>query len=251
MNALRRQRWRLLEHAAASTRSGIKITALTQAPNLAYWYDANDIATLWQDSARTTPVASDADPVGAWDDKSGNGRNVIQATAGLRPLYKTNILNGKAIVRGDGTDDLLNHAAYENDLPVYVAAVVIPRHATSAGVFHDRVSTNDRLGILADTGDGWRQISVNAGTHRGTCVNGTAAVVGAAFATGASCFFRIDGVEYAAEDLSPDNNGAGIRLFGGSASAQCDIAELAGFSAIPSLAYRVAIEQYLDAKWTP
>ena len=53
------------------------------------WYDPSDISTLWQDSARTTPVTSDGDPVGAMDDKSGNGNNALQVTDAKRPTYKT------------------------------------------------------------------------------------------------------------------------------------------------------------------
>jgi hypothetical protein len=75
---------------------------------LTLWLDANDLTTLWQDSAKTTPVAADGDVVGAWEDKSGNANDGSQATAGLKPLYKTNIQNGKAIIRFDGVDDLLS-----------------------------------------------------------------------------------------------------------------------------------------------
>ena len=53
------------------------------------WYDPSDLSTLWQDSARTTPVTSDGDPVGAIDDKSGNGNHALQAITDARPLYKT------------------------------------------------------------------------------------------------------------------------------------------------------------------
>lgn len=55
--------------------------------------------TLWQDSARTTPASADGDPVGAWDDASGNGRNATQATAGARPSLQTAELNGLPVVR--------------------------------------------------------------------------------------------------------------------------------------------------------
>lgn len=51
------------------------------------WYDPSDISTLWQDSARTTPVTASGQPVGAMDDKSGNGRHLLQATAAARPTY--------------------------------------------------------------------------------------------------------------------------------------------------------------------
>jgi hypothetical protein len=69
------------------------------------WYDPSDLTTLFQDSAGTTPVTADSDPVGLMLDKSGNGNHLLQATAGLRPLYKTS--GGKHWIEGDGTDDFL------------------------------------------------------------------------------------------------------------------------------------------------
>jgi hypothetical protein len=53
------------------------------------WYDPSDLSTLFQDSAGTTPVTADGDPVGLMLDKSGNGFHATQATAGNRPVYKT------------------------------------------------------------------------------------------------------------------------------------------------------------------
>lgn len=78
-------------------------------PGLALWLKAD--GTLWQDSARTTPAAADGDPVGAWDDASGNGRHVVQATAGSRPTLKLAIQNGRPVLRFDGVDDWLGFAA--------------------------------------------------------------------------------------------------------------------------------------------
>ncbi len=53
------------------------------------WYDASDLTTLWENSDLTTQVTADGDPVGAWEDKSGNGHTLLQATSANRPLYKT------------------------------------------------------------------------------------------------------------------------------------------------------------------
>jgi hypothetical protein len=51
------------------------------------WYDPSDLATVWQDSARTTPGAVGS-AVGCIDDKSGNGNHAVQATAGSRPILR-------------------------------------------------------------------------------------------------------------------------------------------------------------------
>ena len=65
---------------------------------------------LWLDATTITGLA-DGDLVGVWPDVSGNGNDVTQATAGLKPVYKTNVINDKPVVRFDGTDDYLSNAA--------------------------------------------------------------------------------------------------------------------------------------------
>jgi hypothetical protein len=44
----------------------------------------------------------DGDVVQTWKDLSGNGTDLIQNTAANKPIYKTNIVNGKPTVRFDG-----------------------------------------------------------------------------------------------------------------------------------------------------
>lgn len=71
----------------------------------ALWLDASDLSTLFQDSAGTVPVTTDGDPVGRWNDKSGNGRNFTQSTSGSRPTYRTS--GGFHWLEFDGTSDWL------------------------------------------------------------------------------------------------------------------------------------------------
>jgi hypothetical protein len=77
----------------------------TDISGLKLWLDAQDLTTLYQNSACTTAVAANNDPVGCWRDKSGNTNHSTQGTAGFRPLYKT---GAYAKIAFDGTDDLLD-----------------------------------------------------------------------------------------------------------------------------------------------
>jgi hypothetical protein len=81
---------------------------------LVSWHDASVQSSLWQNSTRTTPVTSNNDPIGGWDDLSGNGYHIIQSTNGSRPLYKTSMLNNLPVIRADGVDDYLTNASYTN-----------------------------------------------------------------------------------------------------------------------------------------
>lgn len=47
---------------------------------------------------------SDGAAVSSWTDSSGNSNPATQSTGGLQPIYKTNIINGLAVVRFNGTD---------------------------------------------------------------------------------------------------------------------------------------------------
>jgi len=51
------------------------------------WYDPSDLSTLFQNSAGTTPVTADGDPVGLAVDKSGNAVNAVQSVSASRPVY--------------------------------------------------------------------------------------------------------------------------------------------------------------------
>lgn len=73
------------------------------------WYDPSDLASMWQDSAGTTPAVVDS-PVGRIDDKSGNGNHLIQATSGARPILRN---SGTAYyLEFDGSDDFLAAASF-------------------------------------------------------------------------------------------------------------------------------------------
>ena len=53
--------------------------------SLGAWYDPSDFSTMWQDSAKTTPVTASGQPVGYIEDKGPNGFHLLQATSGNRP----------------------------------------------------------------------------------------------------------------------------------------------------------------------
>lgn len=70
------------------------------------WHDAADAATLYDATSGGSLVAANG-TVARWEDKSGNGWHVINATSEQRPLRKTSIQNSLDTVLFDGTDDRL------------------------------------------------------------------------------------------------------------------------------------------------
>ncbi|MFM6254192.1 MAG: hypothetical protein ACKPEQ_34470, partial [Dolichospermum sp.] len=57
---------------------------------------------LWLDAADSSTITLNGSTVSQWNDKSGNGRNAIQATATNQPAYTANGLNGKPVLTFDG-----------------------------------------------------------------------------------------------------------------------------------------------------
>lgn len=78
---------------------------------LQLWLDAADLSTLRQNSNGTTAVVASSDPIGYWADKSGNGRNVLQATSSYRPVFAAGVKGLFPGVTFDGVDDFLESTA--------------------------------------------------------------------------------------------------------------------------------------------
>jgi hypothetical protein len=68
------------------------------------WYDPSDLATLFQDTAGTTPVTTPGQTVALMLDKSGNGFHATQATTSRRPTYQVDA-GGRGYLSFDGVDD--------------------------------------------------------------------------------------------------------------------------------------------------
>lgn len=102
------------------------------------WFDFSDITTLFQNSTRTTPVTTDAQPIGGVADKSGAGNHATQTTDAKRPTYKANITNGKSISRYNNTPFLDFPWAYT--LTAETVFVVMSFTPTGGGQF-DRIFT--------------------------------------------------------------------------------------------------------------
>jgi hypothetical protein len=124
------------------------------------WWDADEITGL-----------SDTDPVAQWDDLSGNGRHMVQATSGKQPTFRTGILNGRPGVRFD--NDFLRRSTWpSNAVPNTV--VVVARANTSIA------STACMFGGQNTSNQGAHQLlGFNSSGFKWTMFNGTIRADGA------------------------------------------------------------------------
>lgn len=67
---------------------------------------------LWLDAADLTTITSLSGAVSQWNDKSGNGRHVTQATAANQPTTGTVTQNGLNTISFDGSDDYMDSSAF-------------------------------------------------------------------------------------------------------------------------------------------
>lgn len=67
-----------------------------------FFYDTNDLSTMFQDAAGTVPVTGVGQAVGLIRDKSGRNNHAYQTTSAARPLLKqVPILGNELVVNGD------------------------------------------------------------------------------------------------------------------------------------------------------
>lgn len=101
------------------------IIALFSAGEKGAWYDPSDISTMFQDTAGATPVTDTGQPVGRINDKSGNGRDLLQGTAGNKPTLEKDS-NDRYYLSFDGADDGMSYSSFDmstNDgLSIFSAA---------------------------------------------------------------------------------------------------------------------------------
>jgi hypothetical protein len=101
----------------------------------------------WFDAADTATITVSGSAVTQWNDKSANGYNLTQGTAGNRPLSGTRTINSKNVIDFDGTNDSLNGSTASN--------WTFLNNATGNSIFVVALSdTNAAAGFVMSTAGG-------------------------------------------------------------------------------------------------
>ena len=100
---------------------------------------------------------ADNDPVSSWTDSSPAADHAVQATSGNRPVLKTGILNGRSVVRFDGSNDFLSfglilnsasaaaHFFVVSDLNASLGGIMTTRHQTTLNGWSVRYDSSTLL----------------------------------------------------------------------------------------------------------
>jgi len=254
-----------------------------------FWFDASRPSTLFQNSNGTTAVTTSGNPVGYWGNSSsltGASRNATQATSTARPTWQTNVINGRAVVRFDGTSDFLDTGAISAldtaNLTWFTVSTTVLPSTNSANIMRSSYSggatanTTSMWGTFADSAalpDGPATYNAHARAADGTLKGGRAAAVSnaATIVTG-----RWNGTtevvnawsngSFQVGTASAGNTGASATPSGhqrtrlGATSINVsgtpagnflngDIAEAMVFNTVFNTAQRTVMENYLGAKY--
>jgi hypothetical protein len=123
--------------------------------NCELWVSASDELQSYID-AGSTLVSADGDAVFQENDRTTNGFNAVQTTLAARPLNKRNIVNGKSVLRFDGTDDFMTFGNILNS----VFAGADKKFAIIMALANYGTSENVRVMSKYVDGTGTRQIRV-------------------------------------------------------------------------------------------
>lgn len=205
---------------------------------------------LWLDATAISGLV-DGDPVATWSDLSGNGNHATQATAGLRPLYKTSILNGRPVVRFDGAGDYLA-VFFTLAQPEAIFLVGQWRAPSDGQTLFDGNGANTMRVLANGVTPVYRMLASGGDFTTSTPVTtGTFQVIYALF-SGSSSALRING---GSADVGNAGFGAGggivLGALGdpGSLSSAVDLAEVILYNREPSNAERQRVERYLSRKY--
>jgi len=221
--------------------------------NLAHWYNLDSLTRLFTNSAMTTPVTADGDPVGAWVDQIVAADEVAQATTGAKPTYRASIaaLGNKPALQFDGGDYLRGaytasiaqpytiFVVYKYDVPTGNAYLVDGDDTTNRAVIYNSLSAGNKTALFAGA-----QI---AGPDTDTAAHIAIGVV-----NGASGALYVDGGAPAASGDVGANSVDGLTLGAQNVAAAFltgYIAEAILYSAAVSVANRNVVQAYLAAKY--
>lgn len=253
-----------IQSNAASSPTLVAVTANVTiiTSGLVAWYDADYAAGLWEDSARTVQAADNADVIGAWDDRSGNGYHVIQATTGNKPTLRTNVQNGKSVIRFDGSDDVLEKTSFPDFGDNYTVLMVLKE---SSGGDTTQVAFEVATAITNSGFSSLHVTSVNL-TWRGRDATVTRDLLGGNYRdnvarihrmlnTGTQLKWSVNNVAltpvaYTAPNPSTLNRlSIGQLVGGGGYNLNGDMPEILIYSRTLTGAEETAMENYFNAKW--
>lgn len=235
--------------------------APTDLPGLVLWLDAQDATTLYQDSAKTTAVVTNDDPVGGWADKSATGITAGQATAGKKPLYKASGINSLPSLLYDGSDDELNfasNAAMNFGTGSFCFCFVTKLSSQVEILYERRAGLGSKQITITTYAPAWAIRTANGAAYLDTPsfvsdTNANILMYIRDAAAGTQTIYR-NGTQIATvtgtmHDVSNTETGYIGRIPSNAASLNGYLGEVVAYNTAPPAGQRTQLLQYFAAKW--
>lgn len=197
-------------------------------------------------------ITVDGTAVATWVDQNSNA-NATQTVSGSRPIYKSNIVNSKPVIRFDGIDDNLNLSLPSGVKTLFLAT----DKRSSISAVTQAILGSLSNGILftnSSTGTGWNWFSNE--TASAVSLGGNVTVWGVlsiSVNSNSSMSVYLNGILLANFDPADVALTDTIWALGskqnGSNPTDCDMAEMIVFSVSLSSTDRSAIENYLMTRY--
>jgi len=199
---------------------------------------------LWL-AADTLSGYTDGQAVATWPDLSGNGRDAVQASATLQPLYRPSV-TVFPVLQFDNSNDARVSGCGIATQPYTILAVYASIQATSYNGRAVQGSNNWLLGPRATYHQGY-----NGALIQGPAVAANTFVCSAFTGDAAGGAFYVNGIYIGSNTNTGAPGTIGLGR-GGSASEGLNgyLAEVITYSRVLGLDERVAMEGYLMAKWS-
>jgi len=215
------------------------ISLPSQIANLYAWYDPSQL-TGYNDDGAVAPLS----------DFGGSNRHLAQTTAGLKGIYKTNVLNGKPSVRTDGSDDYWQLYGTFPSQP-FTAFLAVKR---LAGVdYKSALGTGGSTGIIAFAND--TEIRIGNGTalaKTGLASLLNRAIIVSAVNNGANSVLAINGGEPSSGNSGTSNGDricVGDLASSGSTKINADYFDAIIYTGAFDATARRRVEKYLSWKY--
>ena len=127
--------------------------------NIQFWFDASDSSTITKDGS---------DRISQWDDKSGNGFDLLQATAGNQPLLEAAGQNGLDVVdfAGDRFMQTVSFTAISQPNTIVGTCLFPVNDSENRKIFSGIVGTSRHQFFKETVADDWNMFA-------GTTLQGT------------------------------------------------------------------------------
>jgi hypothetical protein len=211
----------------------------------------------WYDGAASSTITLNGSTVSQWADRSGNGRNLVQATAALQPNYNATGLNGRGTLSTTGTQWMQASAFPTNAAGTYTAMTVMRfKSLTGQPYAFQRGTVNDAHSMLISSANTWaaRRSNGNQGTLSQLVSLSEWYLATLVFRTDLSRIIigTTSGTDNTSNVIAPTGNKV-LTLFALDANTrggQPDFAEFLYWDAELTAVQQLFVRKYLTAKWS-